>query len=48
MQLMDQGLLDAIQAKEIDPDDAYRFAADKKKFTRFVTDTSILPKLDMD
>ena len=48
MQLMDQGLLDAIQAKEIDPDDAYRFAVDKKKFTRYVTDTSILPKLDMD
>jgi twitching motility protein PilT len=48
MQLMDQGLLDAIQAKQIDPDDAYRFASDKKKFTRYVTDTSILPKLDMD
>jgi len=48
MQLMDQALLDAIQAKQIDPDDAYRFASDKKKFTRFVTDTSILPKLDMD
>lgn len=48
MQLMDQGLLDAIQAKEVDPDDAYRFAVDKKKFTRYVTDTSILPKLDMD
>jgi len=48
MQLMDQAILDAINAKEIDPDDAYRFSTDKKKFSRFVTDTSILPKLDMD
>ena len=48
MQMMDQSLLEAIQSKEIDPDDAFRFAADKKKFTRFVTDTSILPTLDGD
>jgi len=48
MQLMDQALLDAINAREIDPDDAYRFTEDKSKFVRFVTDTSILPKLDLD
>jgi twitching motility protein PilT len=48
MQLLDQSLLDAINSREIDPDDAYRFASDKKKFVRFVTDTSILPKLDLD
>lgn len=48
MQMMDQSLLDAIGKKEIDPDDAFRFAVDKKKFTRFVTDTSILPTLDSD
>ena len=48
MQMMDQSLLDAIEKKEIDPDDAFRFAVDKKKFTRFVTDTSILPTLDSD
>ncbi len=47
MQLMDQSLLDAIQAKEIDPDDAIRFAIDKKKFQRFVTDTDLVPDLDM-
>ena len=47
MQLMDQALLDAIQAKEIDPDDAIRFAIDKKKFQRFVTDTDLVPELDM-
>jgi twitching motility protein PilT len=48
MQLMDQALLDAVKGKEIDPDDTYRYATDKKKFTRFVTDTGILPKLDLD
>ncbi len=47
MQLMDQALLDAIQKKEIDPDDAYRFANDKKKFHRFVTDTEMVPALEM-
>ncbi len=48
MQQMDHALLDAIQAKEIDPDDAIRFATDKKKFHRFVTDTDMVPTLDMD
>ncbi len=43
MQMMDQALLEAIQAKEIDPDDAFRYASDKTPFTRFVTDgTAIL------
>ncbi|MEM8684547.1 MAG: PilT/PilU family type 4a pilus ATPase [Pseudomonadota bacterium] len=46
MQLMDSALLDAIQAKEIDPDDAFRFANDKRKFQRFVTDTSMFSALD--
>ncbi|MEE8426565.1 MAG: PilT/PilU family type 4a pilus ATPase, partial [Woeseiaceae bacterium] len=32
MQLLDPTLIEAIQAKEIDPDDAIRFANDKKKF----------------
>jgi twitching motility protein PilT len=43
MQLMDQALIEAIQAKEVDPDDAYRFASDRKKFERWVTDTTVLP-----
>lgn len=47
MQLMDSALLDMIQRKEIDPDDAYRFANDKKKFHRFVTDTEMVPALEM-
>jgi twitching motility protein PilT len=46
MQLMDQALLDAIQKKAVDPDDAYRFASDKSLFQKYVTDTSLLPKLD--
>jgi twitching motility protein PilT len=46
MRLMDSALLDAINAKEIDPDDAIRFANDKKKFHRFVTDTDLVPTLE--
>lgn len=48
MQLMDQALMQAIEANQIDPDDAFRYANDKKKFKRFVTDTGILPTLDVD
>ena len=47
MQVMDQALLDAINAKEIDPDDAIRFANEKKKFQRFVTNTDLVPILDI-
>jgi twitching motility protein PilT len=46
MQVLDQALLAAIQAREIDPDDAYGYAVEKKLFQKFVTDTSVLPKLD--
>src|SRR5450755_4007029 len=46
MQMLDQGLLAAITAKEIDPDDAYHYATEKRLFQKFVTDTSLLPKLD--
>ncbi len=48
MQLMDQALLESIQANEVDPDDAYRFALDKKKFQRYVTDSEIVPTLAPD
>jgi twitching motility protein PilT len=44
MQLLDQALLGAINAKEVDPDDAYAYAVDKRQFQRFVTDIGILPK----
>jgi twitching motility protein PilT len=47
MQLMDQALLDVINAKEVDPDDAYRFALDKRKFQRYVTNTDLVPLVDI-
>jgi twitching motility protein PilT len=43
MQLMDQALLTSINAKEIDPEQAYLYAADKRQFQRFVTDISLPP-----
>jgi len=48
MQVMDMALLEAIKAKEVDPDDAFRYANDKSKFQLYVTDSSILPVLDGD
>jgi len=47
MSSLDQSLLAAVQAREIDPDDAYNYASDKKPFQKYVTDTSMLPKLDI-
>ncbi len=47
MQVMDQALLDSIVAKEIDPDDAIRYAAEKKKFHRYVTNTDLVPTIDL-
>jgi twitching motility protein PilT len=47
MCLMDQSLLAAIAAREVDPDDAYVYASEKKGFQRYVTDTSMLPKVDV-
>jgi twitching motility protein PilT len=47
MQLLDQALLAAINARSIDPDDAYAYASDKRPFQKFVTDTSMLPKAEV-
>ena len=47
MQLLDQSLLAGVLAKELDPDDAYIYASDKKVLQRYVTDTSMLPKIDV-
>jgi twitching motility protein PilT len=47
MQMLDQALLQNLQAKEIDPDDAYVYASDKRLFSKFVTDMSVLPKFDL-
>ena len=47
MCLLDQSLLSAISAREVDPDDAYVYASEKKGFQKYVTDTSMLPKVDL-
>ena len=47
MSLLDQSLLTALTAREIDPDDAYVYASEKKAFQKYVTDTSMLPKADL-
>ncbi len=47
MQVLDQALLAAISAREIDPDDAYAYAANKSLFQKFVTDTTVLPKAEI-
>jgi twitching motility protein PilT len=47
MQVLDQALLAAVTAREIDPDDAYGYATNKQALQKFVTDTNMLPKLDV-
>ena len=47
MQLLDQALLEVINAKEVDPDDAYRHAIDKRKFQRFVTNSDLVSLVDI-
>jgi len=47
MQLLDQALMAAINARTIDPDDAYAYASEKRAFQKFVTDTSVLAKVDI-
>jgi twitching motility protein PilT len=44
MQVLDQALMTAVQAKEVDPDDAYVYANDKRLLQRFVTNTEILDR----
>lgn len=46
MQMLDQALLNALQAREIDPDDAYIYANDRRLFQKYVTDTTMLVKMD--
>jgi len=43
MQLLDQALLAAIEAKEVDPEHAYSYASDKRQFQRFVSDMTGAP-----
>ena len=46
MQLMDQSLLSLLQVGEIDPDEAFLAATDKKEFIPFVQNTQLLATLD--
>ena len=46
MQMLDQALIAAVQAKEIDPDDAFIYATEKRALQKFVTDTTLLAKLE--
>ena len=47
MQLMDQALLAAVQAGEVDPEDAFQYALDKRPFTRYVNDGTAILKADV-
>jgi len=47
MQLLDQALLEAVKKKEVDPDNAYLHATDKKLFQRFVTNPELLPQVNL-
>ncbi len=46
MQLLDQALLAAITAREIDPEHAYSYATDKRPFQKYVTDAELLPRTE--
>ena len=47
MQTIDQALLAAVQAREIDPDDAYSYAVDKKPFARYIPEGTATLKADV-
>jgi twitching motility protein PilT len=47
MQTMDQSLLAAVQAREVDPEDAFAYAQDKRPFTRYVPDGTMMLKADV-
>jgi twitching motility protein PilT len=44
MQMLDQALVAALTAKEIDPDDAYIYATEKRALQRFVTSAELLER----
>jgi len=46
MQMFDQALLQALAAREIDPDDAIIYAADRRLFQKFTTDTGVMPRME--
>jgi twitching motility protein PilT len=46
MQMFDQALLQALTAREIDPEDAFIYATDKRLFGKFVAETSMVSRVD--
>ena len=46
MQMLDQALITAVQAKEIDPDDAFTYATEKRMLQKFVTDNSLITRIE--
>jgi twitching motility protein PilT len=47
MQTLDQALLAAVQAREVDPEDAYTYAVDKRPFARYVPDGTATLRADV-
>src|SRR6187431_2711615 len=47
MQTLDQALLAGIQGREIDPEDAFTYAVDKRPFTRYIADGTVVLKDDV-
>jgi len=47
MQTLDQALLAAIQAREIDPEDAFTYAVDKRPFARYIPEGTAALKADV-
>jgi len=47
MQTLDQALLAAIQAREVDPEDAFTYATDKRPLARYVPDGTAILKADV-
>ncbi len=46
MQMLDQALLQAVQAKEVDPDDAFVYASEKRVLQKFATETGLIPRME--
>ena len=47
MHTLDQALLAAVQARALDPEDAFVYASDKRPFTRYMTDGTAILKADV-
>ena len=47
MQTLDQALLAAIQAREVDPEDAFSYAVDKRPFARYVPEGTAILRADV-